>query len=477
VSRRPHFLAYQREWLADDSRLKICEKSRRIGWTYVQAYEDVRDAAKSKAEGGMDVWFTSADISAAREYIRYCEQWAKLLDVAASDLGEVVIDEDDDIKALVIEFASGFRINALSSNPKGFRSKGGKVVIDEFAFHENADDLWKAASPSITWGFPIRVFSSHNGKGTRFYRMAEEAKQPGSKWSHHKVTLLDAIEDGLVGRILGKPGDRATKEEVASFLQETKEIAGDAETFEQEYMCNPLDGKAAYISFALIYACEHVDVPAPLAVFGGPAGEARVAVVGQGVNDIPIDDYQPELPAELEADNPLYLGVDIGRHRDLTVMTLLEEVGDVLWARLVLELHVVKFRHQYRWLQLLLPLVRRACIDDTGLGAQLAEDAIEDFGAYKVEGVTFSAPLKADLAVTLKRRYEDRGLRTPASEAFRQDIAKVKRTTTSAGNVRFEGERDGDGHADRFWSLALAAHAAGQLVYAPYESTRIGKRI
>lgn len=51
VAQKPYFLPYQQEWLADSSRMKIAEKSRRIGWTYTQAYEDVRDAAKSKDEG------------------------------------------------------------------------------------------------------------------------------------------------------------------------------------------------------------------------------------------------------------------------------------------------------------------------------------------------------------------------------------------------------------------------------------------
>ncbi|NJK42979.1 MAG: hypothetical protein HC933_00775 [Pleurocapsa sp. SU_196_0] len=120
--KQPYFLPYQQRWLDDQSRLKVAEKSRRIGWTYVQAFEDVRDAAK--ADGGMDVWFTSADISAAREYIRYCETFARVFDKAARSLGEIVIAAEDDIKALVIEFSSGKRINALSSNPKGFSLEG-----------------------------------------------------------------------------------------------------------------------------------------------------------------------------------------------------------------------------------------------------------------------------------------------------------------------------------------------------------------
>ena len=116
------FLPYQLRWLNDKSKVKIWEKSRRIGATYVQSYEDVRDCVYKRVPA---VWFSSADESAAREYIDYCEQWTKLFNVAAKSLGEVIIDNDKDIKAFVIEFNNGTKIHALSSNPKGFRSKGG----------------------------------------------------------------------------------------------------------------------------------------------------------------------------------------------------------------------------------------------------------------------------------------------------------------------------------------------------------------
>lgn len=481
---KPYFLAYQEAWLKDQSRMKIAEKSRRIGWTYVQAYEDVRDAARSKDEGGFDVWFTSADISAAREYVRYCTHWAALLGIAAKDLGEIVLDSDDDVKALSIEFASGFRINALSSNPKGFRSKGGKVVIDEFAFHDQADELWKAAAPTITWGYPIRVFSSHNGKSSRFYRMAQEAARQDSKWSHHRVTLLDAIKDGLVGRILGKPSDEATPEEIADFIQETREIAGDEETYQQEYLCNPQDDKSAFIPWALIYANEADEVPLPKAIYGGePPARMPGNVIAQGVNDIPVEDYALGW-SYTPGSGRYFLGVDIGRKKDLTVMWLAEEVGDVLWARVVLELHAVKFRHQYKHLQALMelcplhkhtPVVRRCCIDATGMGMQLAEDAAEDYGEVRVEQITFSAPVKQDLATSLKRKYEDRALRNPPDPATRADVNSVKKTTTSAGNVRYEGESN-DGHADRFWAQGLMVHAAGGNVYQDYQSRTTRKR-
>ena len=79
-----YFLPYQVAWLNDPARLKIWEKSRRSSATDVQA--DVRDCAK---KGGCDVWFTSADQATSKEYIRYCADWARILNAVAKDMGEV----------------------------------------------------------------------------------------------------------------------------------------------------------------------------------------------------------------------------------------------------------------------------------------------------------------------------------------------------------------------------------------------------
>lgn len=323
-------------------------------------------------------------------------------------------------------------------------------MLDEFAFHEDADELWRAAAPSVLWGYPIRVFSSHNGKDCRFYQMVQEAQQADSKWTLHSVTIVDAIRDGLVERIMNL--DRpATAAEVEAFLAECRAIAGDDETFQQEFMCNPLDGTAAYISHALFDANVAAEVPDP------------IVILGSEIHDIPLPDYRPALQFK-RAGGQLYLGVDIGRKRDLTVLWVWEKVGDTLWTRAVVELHIVKFRYQFRWLEHLLPMTTHAEMDETGLGAQLAEDAEEDFGSEKVTKVTFNEKEKKDLAVGFKNALEDSSLRLPGTAVVRADFKKIRRTVSPSGNVLFKGERDADGHADRFWAAALGRRASTRVV-------------
>lgn len=419
---KSYFLQYQIAWLRDTSRFKIWEKSRRIGATFVQAYEDVKDAAR--ADKPMDVWFTSADESAAKEYILYCGLWARVLKIAAEDLGEVVLDKEKDIKALVVKFASGKRIHALSSNPTAFRSKGGKLVIDEYAFHKQPEELWKAAQPIVLWGFPIRVLSTYNGKGNRYYRMVSEAKQ-GNRWSLHTTTLMDAVAQGLVTKILGHTASEA---EIEAFIADARATAGDEENWLQEFMCQPVDEATAWLTWDLITSAEHKDAGRPELYQGGDC----------------------------------YVGNDIGRRRDLAVIWVDERVGDVMWTREVVKMRNKTFAEQDAELDRIMNTykVRRVCMDQTGMGEKPVEDAKRRHGEYKVEGVLFTGPVKQHLATAGKQIFEDRKLRMPEDRDIRASHHAVRKQTTVAGNPRFDADRTELGHADEFWAHMLALHAA-----------------
>ena len=419
-----YFLPYQQRWLDDNSPVKIWEKSRRIGATYVQSYEDVRDCVSKKVPA---VWFSSADESAAREYITYCEQWTKLFHMAAKPLGNIVVDSEKDIKAFVIEFANGTKIHALSSNPKGFRSKGGKVVLDEFAHHDSQDQLWKAARPCVTWGFPLRILSTHNGQQCRFYKFIEQVNKGKLKWNLHTTPIQLAVDEGLVDKILQK---KATEQEKEEWLNEQMANCFDEYTWLQEYCCIAIDEASAFLPYELISSCETENIL-------------------KNLDEITGD---------------LFVGMDIGRKKDLTVIWILETFEKSKYTRMVKILEKTPFHIQEEVLTNILKHrnLRRCSIDSTGLGMQLAESAQRKFGQYRVEAINFTNKVKEELAYNLRTNFEDKSVFIPAEHDIREDLHSVKRVTTSAGNIRFDADScEVNGHADRFWALALALYAAG----------------
>jgi phage FluMu gp28-like protein len=108
--------------------------------------------------------------------------------------------------------------------------------------------------------------------------------------------------------------------------------------------------------------------------------------------------------------------------------------------------------------------MRRCCIDQTGLGCQFVERAKKKFNRYRVEGLTFTAELKDRLAYKLRCAFEDKSIRIPDDRVLAADLHSIRKTVTASGNVRFEGERTRDGHADRFWAACAAVEAAATYV-------------
>ncbi|MEM4409261.1 MAG: terminase family protein, partial [Candidatus Caldarchaeum sp.] len=385
----------------DQSPVKVWEKSRRIGATYVQAYEDVLDCARGAVPG---VWFSSADESAAREYIREAERWVRVVDTAARFLGSVVIDSERDIKALTIEFANGTKINALTSNPTAFRSKGGKVVIDEFAHHEHAEELWAAARPCVTWGYPLRIISTHSSPFSLFARFCNAIRDGTLRWSLHTVDIHTAVSEGLLDKIVRR---RTTDEERKAWIADLRANCLDEDVWLREYCVRPSGSKDSFLSLELIRSAMREDC-LKSSVF--------------------------------DATGPLYLGMDIGRLRDLSVIWVLEKRGGALHTVHVLAMEGTPFHEQREalWRLLSHPALRRAAIDATGVGMQLAEEARERFGRSRVEEVHFTQPIKEELAFSLRSLMEEGRLSIPQQAEIEEDLYSVRKITTTTGNIRFE---------------------------------------
>lgn len=422
------FLPFQSAWVKDNSRLKLMEKSRQIGLSWSTAYAaDERTAAQGARH---DQWVSSRDDLQARLFIEDCKMWAGIMNLAAKDLGEIVIDQKARISAYVLEFASGKRIHSMSSNPDAQAGKRGSRVLDEFALHPDPRKLWTIAYPGITWGGNMEVISTHRGSHNFFNQMIREVREHGNPKgiSLHRVTLQDALDQGFLFKLqqmLPADDERQAMDE-AQYFDFIRSGCADEESFQQEYMCNPADDDVAFLEYDLIASAEY-----PSAV-----------------------NWQ-----QLEGGR-LFAGVDIGRKHDLTVLWVVELLGDVVYTRHIERLKNMRKGEQEKVLWPWFERCERVCIDYTGLGIGWGDDAQDRFGHYKIECVTFTPKTKEALAYPIRGAMEDRKLRIPHDPKIRADLRQVTKQVTAAGNVRFTAERTVDGHADHFWALGLAVHAA-----------------
>lgn len=441
------FLPFQSRWIMDRSRLKLMEKSRQIGISWSTAFASAERTAAQDARH--DEWVSSRDDIQARLFIEDCKLFAGIMNMAAKDLGEVVIDAEKKLSAYVLEFASGKRIHSMSSNPDAQAGKRGGRILDEFALHRDQRKMWAIAYPGITWGGSLEIVSTHRGSNSFFNGLIREAKEKGNpkKLSLHRVTLQDALDQGFLYKLqqaLPEDAEQQAMDE-AEYFDFVRKGAADEESFDQEYMCIPSDDDSKFIEYELITGCEYI----------------------------------ADMPWEREVDEHfagrLFCGVDIGRKKDLTVLWVVEQLGDVLYTRKVIPMEKMRKSAQEDILYPWFAICDRICIDSTGLGIGWADDAQDKFGEHRVEAVNFSSQVKEALAYPLKGAMEDRKLRIPDDPTIRADLRKIQKVTTAAGNIRFVAESTPDGHADRFWALALAIHAASD-PSAPIEYTSDGPR-
>jgi phage FluMu gp28-like protein len=429
------FLPYQAAWVKDESRLKLMEKSRQIGLSWSTAYAAVERTARAGAK--FDQWISSRDDLQARLFIEDCKRFAAVLQLAADDLGERIIDEEKKLSAYVLRFANGRRIHSMSSNPDAQAGKRGGRILDEFALHPDPRKLWAIAYPGITWGGSMELISTHRGSHNFFNQIVREVRESGNpkKISLHRVTLQDALDQGFLYKLQQSlPADHEVQElDDAGYFDFIRNGCADDESFQQEYMCNPADDDAAFLEYDLIAGCEYA------------AG----------------DGWEYDFDQLAAARGRLYGGLDIGRKKDLTVLWVFELLGDVLYTRKVIELKAMAKPDQEAVLWPYMALLQRVCIDNTGLGIGWGDDAIRKFGEYRIEAVTFTPRVKEALAYPVRGKMQDKRLRIPYRPEVRADLRAVTKVTTEAGNVRFTAERSENGHADRFWALALGIHAAG----------------
>lgn len=437
------FLPFQSRWIEDESRLKLMEKSRQIGLSWATAYAaDERTAAQGARH---DQWVSSRDDLQARLFIEDCKMWASIMHLAAKDLGEIVIEAKTRQTAFVIEFASGKRIHSMSSNPDAQAGKRGGRVLDEFALHPDPRKLWSIAYPGITWGGSMEVISTHRGSHNFFNQLVREVRESGNpkNISLHRVTLQEALEQGFLFKLqqmLPADDERQAMNE-AAYFEFIRKGCADEESFQQEYMCNPADDDAAFLEYGLISAVE----------------------------------YSAGTDWKKRGTGRLFAGLDIGRKKDLTVLWVIEQLGDVFYTRHVERLQNMRKSEQEKILWPWLEQCDRTCIDATGLGIGWADDAQDQFGQHRIEAVTFTQRVKEALAYPVRGAMEDRTLRIPQDPQIRADLRQVTKQVTSTGQVRFTAERTPDGHADHFWALGLALHAAAQ-PSAPIEFMSGGPR-
>lgn len=411
---------YQKCWLQDDSRFKVAMFARQTGKTFTTTLEIVLDCLAHEAKGEKTRWvILSRGERQAKEAMNEGVKVHLNAMGIACEIMEVPFKEDTTINALEVIFPNGSKITALPANPDTARGFSANVFLDEFAFHADSREIWKALFPVISAGWKLRVVSTPNGKGNKFYELMTDLEN--TEWSRHQTDIYQAVADGLPRNI-----------------EQLRKGLNDEDAWAQEFELKWLDEASSWLSFDLIDSVEHIDAGKPELYQGGSC----------------------------------FVGMDIAARNDLTVIWVLELVGDVYWTRELITLKRVPLREQLEELNRVMKQyhVVGGNLDQTGMGEKMVEDAQTEHGK-RIQGMLFNVSTKLKMATIGKTAFEDRKIRIPQGNSdLREDLHKLKKITGSNGIPRFTAESDSNGHADRTWACFLALTAATEAVMQPVKA-------
>lgn len=401
------------------------------------------------------------------EFVQKCREVCDLLGVAFEQL-----DLSPDIEYQNMRFEVRIkvkgregRIKVLAANPRTARGFSGDLILDEFAFHENSAAIWEAAEPILSSNpdFQCRVASTGNGKHNMFYRIVVGARPIEGKPNIYITEagfILSRIPRTEAHRQGVKVYDPITRNPITP--DEARAKALDKRAYDQNYECAFADENTVLLTHELISAAEFTE------------GKNEGAICEQ--------DWSARAHSIMRrAIGPLSVGVDVGRSRDLTVITVIESLGPMRFVRGVLRIAGMRLPDQQKRLGEVCRMAKfsRAHIDMTGIGLGLCEYAQDEWGQSRIHGINFSSTVPMTdriklegrkqetvrvteaLATQLLQAYEDRKIKHPADSELRDDLRKPEKITSPGGRVSIAATRTEAGHADHFWSFALAIDAAG----------------
>lgn len=468
------FLPYQARWFNDESQICIAEKSRRTGLTWAEAGRNVMTAARPRKRGGRNVFYVGSRQEMALEYIAACALFAKAFNqLAKADVFEQTFwdsDKNEEILSYMIRFPnSGFKIQALSSRPSNLRGLQGDVVIDEAGFHESLDELLKAAFALTMWGARVRIISTHNGVDNLFNQYIQDAREGRKDYSIHRITLDDAIADGLYRRICYVTGQEWSPAAEKQWRDNLYKNAPNKESADEEYGCVPKKSGGAYLSRVLIEAAMTPDRDIPILRFEAPENfeswspELREAEVTAW-----CEKELAPLLAALNEQHKHAFGEDFARKGDLTVFVPLEITADLFKRECFrVELRNVTYDQQRQIMLFILTRLPRfigAAFDATGNGGYLAEAARLVYGPEMIDCVHLSAAWYQEWMPKLKGEFEAQNLTIARHQTTLDDLLNIK-VVNGVPQIDKGRTKDPDGsgskrHGDFAVALAMAVRAS-----------------
>lgn len=463
---------HQKEWLEDQSDLKLNEKGRRTGITFAEALDDTLIAASSREAGGSNVFYIGDTKDKGREFIGYVAHFAKVVVGQLAEIEEFLFEDQREdgttnhISAFRIRFASGYRVEALSSRPENIRGLQGVVVIDEAAFHKDVREVLDSVNALLIWGGKIRVISTHNGVLNPFNELIRECKAGKNPFRLHYTPFSKAVENGLFRRVCMIKGQDYCPDAEAEWEARIRGAYGPRKSaMRQELDVIPAEAEGAALTRVQIESCMQQGIPTLRWSCDDDFKNAPEHIRKAEQVDWCKANLLPVLKT-LDPNRPHCFGVDFARSGDLTFMIFFELGRDLIRrTKFAIELRNVPFDQQRDVLFYAgdrLPRMYAGALDATGNGQYLAEKAAQKWGEMIHEVHLTANWYQANSPVYIEA-FNDKTVVLPFNEDVLKDhqaLSYVNGIIRVPKDMRFKGSDGMDRHGDSAPAGILAYYAS-----------------
>ena len=453
---------WQQDHIRDTNKYSIVLKSRRTGFSFDVALKGIIKA-NDKARFKYTRQFVSYNEEDAKEKINYAKEFYH--SIPAKYKKELASESKTSMEFYDKGRSTVSRLISIACRPP--RGRGGDIVFDEMAIYprNKAKLVYVAGLPVIARGGCVEIGSTPLGKMGMFYDVWTDVNEY-PKFVRFMVPWW--VSNALcvnVNEAVKLAPNMATEDRVGLFGTDTLKTIFSSmflEDFQQEFECTFIDFALSYIPLDLIWD----NTP-------GARRDERLEELdndeqGEGVDEKGIevkisrtvDDLL--LNYDIEKHGRLFLGFDVARFRDASVIFLIGQLPDGKKIS-VAEIEMVNTEYDVQHDNMCkimhgLPVVR-GTMDRSGLGSQLCEQLQKKFGPTRLEGMDFVPANKELLAIGVKKGLENKEFLLQNDKKFQRQIHSIKRTSGQGGIFRYDSQRDEDGHADSFWAWSLANFA------------------
>jgi phage FluMu gp28-like protein len=333
----------------------------------------------------------------------------------------------------------------------------------------------------------VRLISTHNGVDNLFNQYIQDAREGRKEYSVHRITLDDALGDGLYKRICYVTGRDWSATAEQEWRDKLYKNSPNKESADEEYGCVPKKSGGNYLTRVLIEAAMVADRSITIYRYEAPDNfeSWSEAMREQEMDAWCREHLLPELE-KLSVGNRHVFGEDFARKGDLTVFVPLAIQPDLRKAvPFAVELRNLTYKQQEQVMFFILKRLPRftgSSFDSTGNGGYLAEQAALRYGTTMVDQVSLNQGWYAEWMPKLKAEFESFSLELPRHQTVLDDLLSIKVVSgiplIDKGRQKDLESQGGKGkrHGDFAVALAMAIRASwmegGSIEFTPLPGKR-----